>query len=54
MMRHKNKANRNYRNGIYLISDADEFITVIEQLKKEYNQNKKGAINNDKKPKSIK
>ena len=47
MMAHKNKANRNYRNGIYLISDADEFIKVMEQLRKEYNQNKKGAINNE-------
>ena len=50
-MLHKNKANRNNRNGIYLISDADDFIKVMEQLRKEYNQNNKGARNNDKKSK---
>lgn len=47
MMIHKNKANRNNRNGIYLIPDADDFLKVMEQLRKEYNQNNNGAINNE-------
>ena len=50
MMAHKNKANRNNKNGIYLIPDADDFLKVMEQLRKEYkeyNQNNKGAINNE-------
>ena len=46
-MLHKNKANRNNRNRIYLIPDAEDFLKVMEQLRKEYNQNKKGAINNE-------
>lgn len=43
-MQGENKSNR---NGIYIIPSADEFIQVMKQLQKEYNQNNKGAINNE-------
>lgn len=41
-----NKANKNNRNGIYLIPDADDFINLMEQLRKEYQRKNKGAKNN--------
>lgn len=30
------KVNKSNRNGIYLIKDADEFLNVMGQLRKEY------------------
>lgn len=40
------RINKCNRNGIYLIKDANEFLTVMEQLQKEYNNKNNGEKNN--------